>query len=137
MSLNKSWRIKRMTVFEIIFCLIMLGILLAIILPAFSPPSINQPGTHVKAQVMNISMAAVQYHSDYGEYPGGFHELNGNNVRGKIYFSGETKTHEGEEIHIKYDLDNDGKVIVDGEEIHTKVAVWTKYKNTIINSWGK
>ena len=105
--------------------------------PIMGHHSVSSKRTRVKAQVNNVALASLQYYSDFHEYPSGFNVLNGKNSTKKVYYTGETVNLKGGEIHIVYDLDYDGKVIINSEEIETRVAVWTKYKNEVINSWEK
>lgn len=82
-------------------------------------------------------MAIEAFHSEYGKYPVYLDEVDGKNEREKVYFEGIENTVEEYDIKMVFDDDHDGFVEVEGEKIKLKVAVWTYYKDQMINSWDK
>ncbi|MCM8536125.1 MAG: hypothetical protein NE334_09340 [Lentisphaeraceae bacterium] len=126
--------------YSLLQILILVGaafIVLSIVLPARSCGcSEASPKTKVAAQVRQIAMATEAYYSDYQEFPA-LDNLNKNNARRKLYYSGPLETHDGEEIHIKVDEDLDGLITFKEETVKAKVLVWTKYKDEMLRSWDK
>ena len=116
-------------------------ILLLCILSPFVFPYMNfqskaSPKVVNQARVENIRLAIQQYKLDYDHYPNSFYELAGNNHRKRIYFSGDTKSTDGNEIFFKVDKNGDGFTDVKSEKIKGGVAVWTSFEEEVIKSWS-
>ena len=132
--MNQESSIERFGI--VIVIILLLCILSAFILPFISFPHKVSPKVLNQARVKNIYMAIKQYKSDYNEFPNSFHELDGNNEKKKIYFSGETTSSDGNKIFFKVDQDGDGEIEVNSEKVKHEVAVWTTFEGKIINSWS-
>ena len=87
--------------------------------------------------MQNITLATAQYKSDYGHFPANWNNLNGQNERKKVYYNGEIKNIQGNEIHIIYDTDDDNIIKFQDHIINDSVAVWSLYKEEMITSWEK
>ena len=89
------------TLIELLIVISIIGILMAILLPAISG-SINEGReTQLQSELNRIGAAVIKYHADYQKYPSAIDDLKKNsseNPRAISYYDGDGKTPWGEDI---------------------------------------
>ena len=152
---GKMLQRKNFTLIELLVVIGIIGILMAILIPAISQVRYNGFRLDEQAKAIQLQTAVMEYRNVYNNsFPkvdDGMDAtdqvvdaalldiLERNNPRGFLFFTvkGPLKNVWGGDFYISMDGNYDNQISADGNTLGVPVAVYTKYNGDTIGSWEK